>query len=95
MHHLLQQRPMKDNENENENQNGDFDEGRKERKSCGVFTKAGDKKAFKEAIMKLYGDRELCKEMEKNGRQFVMDNLTKEVGTQKYVEVIRSVANKS
>lgn len=45
--------------------------------------------------MKLYGDRELCKEMGKNGRQFVMDNLTKEVGTQKYVDVIRSVANKS
>lgn len=35
MHHLLQQRPIEDNENENENQNGDFDEGRKERKSCG------------------------------------------------------------
>lgn len=60
---------------------------------CGLFTKAGDKEAFKEAILKLYGDRELCKEMGKNGRQFVMDNLTKEVGTQKYVEVIRSVVN--
>ena len=63
--------------------------------ACGIFTKAGDKEAFKEAIMKLYNDRELCKEMGKNGRQFVMDNLTKEVGTQKYVDVIRSVANKS
>ena len=63
--------------------------------NCGIFTKAGDKEAFKEAILKLYGDRELCKEMGKNGRQFVMDNLTKEVGTQKYVDVIRSVANKS
>lgn len=62
--------------------------------NCGIFTKAGDKDAFKAAIIKLYGDRELCKEMGKNGRQFVMDNLTKEVGTQKYVDVIRSVANK-
>lgn len=63
--------------------------------NCGIFTKAGDKAAFKAAILKLYGDRELCKEMGKNGRQFVMDNLTKEVGTQKYVDVIRSVVNKS
>lgn len=63
--------------------------------NCGIFTKAGDKEAFKAAIMKLYSDRELCKEMGKNGRQFVMDNLTKEVGTKKYVDVIRSVANKS
>lgn len=59
--------------------------------NCGIFTKAGDKEAFKEAILKLYGNRELCKEMGKNGRQFVMDNLTKEVGTQKYVDVIKSV----
>lgn len=37
MHHLLQQRPIGDNENENENQNpnGDFDEGRKGWKPCG------------------------------------------------------------
>lgn len=57
--------------------------------NCGIFTKAGDKEAFKEAILKLYGDKELCKEMGRNGRQFVMDNLTREVGTRKYVEVIK------
>ena len=62
-------------------------------KPCGIFTKAGDKTAFKEAILKLYGDRELCREMGRNGRQFVMDNLTKEVGTQKYVDVIKSVVS--
>lgn len=58
--------------------------------NCGIFTKAGDKVAFTDAILKLYGDRELCKEMGKNGRKFVMENLTKEVGTQKYVDVIKS-----
>lgn len=61
-----------------------------EENNCGIFTTAGDKVAFTDAILKLYNDRELCKEMGRNGRQFVMDNLTKEVGTQKYVEVIRS-----
>lgn len=60
--------------------------------NCGIFTKAGDKLALKSAILKLYHDRELCKGMGKNGRRFVMSNLTKAVGTQKYVDVIKSVA---
>ena len=33
--------------------------------------------------------------MGKNGRQFVMDNLTREVGTQKYVDVIKSVVTEA
>lgn len=57
---------------------------------CGIFTKAGDKNAFKEAILTLYNNRELCEEYGRNGRQFVMNNLTKEAGTQKYVDVIKS-----
>ena len=59
--------------------------------ACGIFTKAGDKEAFKESIIALYENRELCRRYGRNGRQFVMDNLTREVGTQKYVEVIKSV----
>lgn len=62
-----------------------------EENNCGIFTKAGDKEAFKAAILRLYGDRELCKELGRNGRKFVMENLTREVGTQKYVDVIKSV----
>lgn len=62
--------------------------------NCGIFTKAGDKGAFTNAILMLYNDRELCKEMGKNGRKFVMDNLTKEVGTKKYVDVIKSFEKK-
>lgn len=64
-----------------------------EENNCGIFTKAGDKVAFTDAILKMYNDKELCKEMGKNGRKFVMDNLTKEVGTQKYVDVIKSVVS--
>lgn len=62
---------------------------------CGIFTKAGDKEAFKQSIITLYKNRELCKQYGKNGRQFVMDNLTREVGTQKYVDVIKSVVAES
>jgi glycosyltransferase involved in cell wall biosynthesis len=58
---------------------------------CGIFTKAGDKEAFKEAIIKLYENREFCKEYGRNGREFIMKNLTREVGTKKYVDVIKSV----
>lgn len=58
---------------------------------CGIFSKAGDKEAFKQSILALYNNREMAVEMGKNGRQFVMDNLTREVGTQKYVDVIKSV----
>ena len=61
---------------------------------CGIFTKAGDKDAFKRSIIKLYESRDLCKKYGTNGRQFVMDNLTREVGTRKYVDVIKEVCNK-
>lgn len=59
--------------------------------SCGIFTKAGDKEAFKAAILKLYSDKELCAEYGKNGRKFIMANLTRDIGAQKYVDVIKSV----
>ena len=62
-----------------------------ENNHCGLFTKAGDKDAFKESILTLYNHRELCKEYGHNGRKFVLDNLTREVGTQKYVDVIKEV----
>lgn len=62
-----------------------------ENNHCGIFTKAGDKYAFKESILTLYNHRELCQEYGRNGRKFVLDNLTREVGTQKYVDVIKEV----
>lgn len=65
-----------------------------ENNHCGIFTKAGDKEAFKESILTLYNHRELCKEYGHNGRKFVLDNLTREVGTQKYVDVIKEVCGK-
>ena len=62
---------------------------------CGIFTKAGDKEAFKQSVITLYENRELCRQYGANGRKFVMDNLTREVGTQKYVDVIKSVVAES
>ena len=72
-----------------------FDEGELkeivENNHCGVFTKAGDLDGFVNAIIDLSEHPERCAEMGANGRQFILDNLTREVGTQKYVNVIKSV----
>ena len=61
-------------------------------KPCGVFTKAGDLEGFVHAIEELSKQPERCAEMGRNGRQFILENLTREVGTRRYVEVIKSVA---
>lgn len=60
---------------------------------CGIFTMAGDEDAFVDAIKILYNDRALCRELGSNGRRFVMKNLTKDIGTRKYVELIESIYN--
>lgn len=57
---------------------------------CGVFVPAGDKLALKEAIISLYKDRDRCVEYGRNGRKFILNNLTKEIGTTKYVNLIKS-----
>lgn len=56
---------------------------------CGIFTKAGDKEAFKQAILDLYHNRARCEQLGRNGREFILKNLTRAVGTQKYVDVIK------
>ena len=57
---------------------------------CGIFTKAGDKEAFKLAILDLYNDRARSEQLGRNGREFILKNLTRAVGTQKYVDVIKA-----
>ena len=75
-----------------------FDEGELktilEENDCGVFTKAGDLNGFVKAIEDLAENKGRCEDLGKNGRQFILENLTKEVGTQKYVDVIKSVIRK-
>lgn len=75
-----------------------FDEGELkhiiEDNYCGVFTKAGDADGFVEAIRELKNSSEKCEEMGKNGRKFVLENLNKDICTQKYVEVIKSFEKK-
>jgi len=71
-----------------------FDEGELkeilEKNNCGVFSHAGNVQEFVDAIKALAADPSRCEEMGRNARQFILDNLTKEVGTKKYVDVIKS-----
>ena len=71
-----------------------FDEGELKHilddNNCGVFTKAGDVDAFVDAIKELKNQKTKCEEFGKNGRAFVLENLNKDICTQKYVDVIKS-----
>lgn len=75
-----------------------FDEGELktilEENKCGVFTHAGNVEEFVEGIKILAAEPSRCEEMGKNARQFILENLTKEVGSKKYVEIIKSVVKK-
>jgi glycosyltransferase involved in cell wall biosynthesis len=62
-----------------------------ENNKLGLFTKSGDAEGLKEAVLKLHEDKELCKKMGCNGRQFVLDNLTRSIGTKKYIDVYKSL----
>ena len=56
---------------------------------CGIFTSAADKNAFREGILWLYNNRAECIEYGKNGRRFIMNNLTRKAGTERYVACIK------
>lgn len=72
-----------------------FDEGDLkniiEKNNCGIFTHAGDLKEFVTAIEELRNAPEKCKEMGKASRQFILNNLTQNIGTKKCVDVVYNV----
>lgn len=75
-----------------------FDEGELkeilENNNCGVFSHAGNVQEFVTAIKRLAENPTRCIEMGKNAREFILNNLTKEVGAKKYVDIIKSVVKK-
>lgn len=58
---------------------------------CGVCVPPDDKDALKAAILELYEKRSELHQMGENGRRYIMDNLTREIGTSKWVETIEKV----
>ena len=57
----------------------------------GLFSDAGDVDAFVKCILKLYDDRALCEEMGRRGREFVIANLTKDIGTSKLIDIVEQI----
>lgn len=60
----------------------------------GLFSEADSVTDLAAAIRHLYDNRELCEEYGRNAREFIENNLTKEIGTQKVVAVIESLKQK-
>lgn len=61
----------------------------------GVFSAADDSDQMAERIMEMYNNRELCAEYGRNARQYILDNVSKEKSTQKYVDVIKEVVEEN
>ena len=62
--------------------------------NCGICVEANDPEAFREAILKLAADKAACTEMGKNGRRYIEENLTRAIGTAKWVDVMNAVMEK-
>lgn len=58
---------------------------------CGICVPPDDKEAFKNAIVELYNNRAMLVEKGRNGRRYILKNLTREKGTSKYIETIKKV----
>ena len=61
----------------------------------GVFSAADDSEQMAECIMEMYNNRELCAEYGNNARQYILDNVSKEKSTQKYIDVIKEVVEQN
>lgn len=59
--------------------------------NCGICVEANDAEAFRAAVVKMADERDKNAEMGKNGRKYIENNLTRAIGTAKWVEVMKSV----
>lgn len=63
-----------------------------ESERCGVCAEADDPAALREAILRLTDSRELLKEMGERSRRYILNNLTAEIGTGKWLALLESLA---
>lgn len=61
---------------------------------CGICVEANDPDAFRAAILQMAEDKEKLVQMGQNGRRYIEENLTREIGTSKWVEVMHRVTGK-
>ena len=58
---------------------------------AGLFTQAESTDEFTDAIMRLHENPNECEAMGKRGREFIIRNLTREIGTSRYSEIFTSL----
>ncbi len=58
---------------------------------CGICVQPDDAQALRSAILELYAQRDALARMGHNGRKYILENLTRNIGTAKWVEVMESV----
>jgi glycosyltransferase involved in cell wall biosynthesis len=56
--------------------------------NCGICVEANDAEAFRNAVLQMARDRENNAQMGANGRKYIEENLTRAIGTAKWVEVM-------
>ena len=58
---------------------------------CGYTCVPDDTQMLEQQILKLYQDREKCEKLGRNGREYIMNCLTREIGTKKYLEILEKL----
>ncbi|MHC1719601.1 MAG: glycosyltransferase family 4 protein [Clostridiaceae bacterium] len=58
---------------------------------CGICVQAGQKEKLKQAILNMYNNKTEAVNKGLNGRMFILQNLTREIGTLKYNNIIKSI----
>ena len=59
----------------------------------GVFSEAGDYHAMAKQILRMYNNKSLCAEYGLNARKYIETNVSKEIATNNYLKVIKSVVS--
>lgn len=62
-----------------------------ENNELGLFTQSENVDEFVMAIKHFYNNKDFCKKCGENGRKYILNNLTREIGTQKYLEVFNKL----
>ena len=75
-----------------------FDEGELtyilDKYKCGQHAPAGDVNAFVKVLRTISDNHEKCEEMGRNARNLILERFTREYGTQRYVDIIKSVVKR-
>ncbi len=64
-----------------------------ENEKCGLFSKSEDATELANNILKLFNNQQLCNQLGKNGYEYVLNNLTRNVCTSKIERIIKDTYN--